>query len=279
MVETKEIPLEQIFADPNFNCRGEIDQVSVASLAKDIMANGLQFPILVQPWDKVPGKGYRVVAGHRRYASFRILAMSDPKFKEIPATIRTDLTETSALMINLSENLERSPLNIYQEAMAIHRLMEVGMSEAAIATSINRARNWVQVRIMLLTLPPAVQEEARNGVLKQTHIRDCYSLGTPELQYEFVRKIKDAVASGEKRMIRAGKTSKRDCATKRQRRAYEIEKLQDIVLEVFGHGLTTRALAWSAGYIDDAELLDTIQETADRMKRPFKRPEDNCIVK
>ena len=43
------IPIKEIFADPEFNCRGSISALNVVDLSTDIKNNGLHSPIIVQP--------------------------------------------------------------------------------------------------------------------------------------------------------------------------------------------------------------------------------------
>src|SRR4051812_9291295 len=70
-----DLPLTEIYADEDFNCRGIIDPTSVVELAHDIKqkekelgeGKGLISPIIVQPWLKKAGKKWRIVAGYRRF--------------------------------------------------------------------------------------------------------------------------------------------------------------------------------------------------------------------
>jgi transposase len=62
------LPVEDIFYDADFNCRGEFTILSVKDLADSIArAGGLICPVTVQPWTGHPGCKYRLVVGHRRY--------------------------------------------------------------------------------------------------------------------------------------------------------------------------------------------------------------------
>ena len=64
-----DIPMSDIYCDNDFNCRGYIPPHDVITLAKSILANKLQQPIVIQPWDQIPGKLWRIVSGHRRYTA------------------------------------------------------------------------------------------------------------------------------------------------------------------------------------------------------------------
>jgi len=269
------IPMEEIFADPEFNCRGYIAPIDVAELAKDIKANGLQIPIVVQPYvcDNQSVK-YRVVAGHRRHKAF--LVNED---KQIPAFIRNGLDEISARILNFSENIARKALNLGEEANVIKKLKDLGLTQDETAQRLNVHRSWIQTRFNLLELPEEVQKEIIVGALPLTVIKDCYTIkrrnGSKEEMYALVKKYKDAKLSGGRAVLRVG--GQKSSPAKRLRNKAEIFHLQDIIRKSFGNGLTTRALAWCAGEVDDARLLYTIEEIAIASNVQFVRPMDNCV--
>src|SRR5262245_14130389 len=102
------VPMDQIFSDDDFNCRGRIAPIDVIDLAKSIEEVGLQQPIVVQPYKHPlnPKILYRIMAGHRRFMAFRV-----NKSDKIPAFIREGLTDFEARLLNLTENLKRQDLN------------------------------------------------------------------------------------------------------------------------------------------------------------------------
>ena len=254
-----------VFADPEFNCRGVISPLDVKALAEDIKEHGLISPVVVQPFSGKPGKDYRIIAGHRRFMACMLL-----EWPEVPVIIKEGLDETEAKILNLTENLHRQNLNIWQEAQAIAHLGD-NRSDEWLSKKLGQSKGWIQPRKMLLKLPIEIQEEAKAGLINQTIIRDCYSLRDDiPAMYELVKHHKDAKARGEKVTIR---TSKKDPKTKRKRQPWEIMKLMELIAATFGFGLTTRALAWASGEIADYEILDTISDTAVKMNIPFERPE------
>lgn len=259
------LPVTKLFADPEFNCRGVISPIDVKALAEDIKDHGLISPIAVQPYQGRPGYDYRIIAGHRRFMACLLL-----EWVEVPAIIKEGLDEVEAKIMNLTENLHRQNLNIWQEAQAIAHLGD-NRSDEWLAKKLGQSKGWIQPRKMLLKLPEEIQEEAKAGLLNQTIIRDCYSLRDDKpAMFELVKHHKDARARGEKVTIR---TSKKDPKTKRKRQPWEIMQLLDLVQKTFGYGLTTRALSWAAGEIADYEILDTMSDTAVKLGLTFERPE------
>ena len=264
MTETygvQEIKLTRIYNDSKFNCRGAILPMDVVDLAKDIEANGLQFPIAVQPavdvdGDLPDGSDFRIVAGHRRYTAFKVL-----KRITIPAMIKTGYSELKARLVNLSENLKRVDLNILQEARAVKRLRDFGMIQETIASTLGMSRGWVQVRFKLLDLPKDIQEVAAAGVLNQYQIRQISDLKEPARQYEAVRRIKDARLSGEK-SIDVGKKPQEDPFKKKRQSKGSVQDMIDHMVKTIGYGLHTRVLAWANGEINSAELFFDIRSFA-----------------
>jgi ParB family transcriptional regulator, chromosome partitioning protein len=254
--EVKEVPLTKVFSDEDFNCRGVIPLIDVSDLAKDIDKNGLQFPITVQPYLDSDDYDYRIIAGHRRFAAFRVL-----KRETIPVMIRDGLSELQARLLNLTENLKRKDLNILQEAQAVIRLRELGLTQEAIASELTMSRTWVRVRLCLLDLPKEIQEEAAAGLLNQYQIQQLHSMGSAEEQYEAVKRIKTARINGEKSVDVGKKSAEKPFVKKRQPKT-AVQEMIEHIGQSLGFSLTTRALAWANGEISSAELYFDIRREA-----------------
>jgi ParB/RepB/Spo0J family partition protein len=248
------VPMSEIYSDPEFNCRGHIIPLDVLDLAKDIKDRGLDQPIVIQPYPGHPPQKYRIVAGHRRHMAFQV-----NKDEAIPAFIRPDLDEVAARTLNLRENLHRKDLNIVQEARALNFFLSRGFSEQELVDTFGQSRGWVQVRKSLLRLPAEIQEVAASGILNQDHIKMLATLKHREDQEEFVRKVKDKRARGEK--IKLTPTIKRpgDVMKSRERKKPEIEELSDIIYDILGPCLTTRFGAWCSGNISTLEFYASLE--------------------
>lgn len=272
-----DVPIEKVFSDDEFNCRGVIPAIEVTDLAQDIQKNKLQFPIAVQPQSDVKdkelpeGKEYRIVAGHRRFKAWSVLYNSwqpgDPApgtnescqenpFKTVPCMIKLGLNEVQARVLNLGENLKRKDLNILQEAKAIQHLREAGVPRDSVAEELGMSSGWVQTRYYLLDLPEEIQEECAAGIVTQTQIKQLYSLrDKPEEQYEAVKKIKEAKSKGEK-IGHVGKKKKQATSVKKERKRPEMFQMIELLAKTpVGYGLATRALAWAAGQISTEEFF------------------------
>ena len=262
------IPVEKVFSDSDFNCRGHITPFEVADLAKDIERNELQFPIAVQPAIDIMGglpDGFdvKIIAGHRRFAAWKVLKAgfdgAENPYLAIPCMLKTGLSDIQARILNLSENLKRKNLNILQEAKAIEKLYLSGMPRDTVAKEIGMSSGWVQVRFNLLTLPPEIQIEAAAGVLNQHQIKQLYSLKTKEEQFEAVRSIKQAKDRGAK-AGHVGKRQKQKTNVKKARTPGDLLRMIEILSKATGYGLQTRVLAWAAGNISTEDFFSDIRK-------------------
>ena len=274
MNETQQIDnikLEEIYADDDFNCRDRVRAVDVVELARSIEKDGLIQPVVVTPLDEpIDGKLFKIVAGFRRLKAHVV-----NKAETIACIVRKDLDEKTARIINLAENLNRHNLTIVEEAKALLPLFSLGLNEYQIADELPSAsRGWVQVRIMLLKLPPEVQEEAAAGILTQTQMRDLYTLknggATDEELFDITKKLKDAKSQ---KKVKPHITRKMAPAqAKRIRKKPEMYSMMDHIFESIDACFATRVLAWSAGEISDLDLFKDIKKEAEKMGREYTIP-------
>lgn len=264
-MEVVEIPLNEIYCDDEFNCRGFIPQSDIVDLAREIETQGLLNPIMVQPASDVKnipdGYKYRCVAGHRRMAAFHFNLNNGKGPDKIPAMIRGGLNEIKALEINLGENINRKQLNIVQEARALERLRKAGLGQSDIATHLKVNRPWVQTRFYVLDFPPDIQDEITKGTINTTQIHQLHALPSGEW-HEAVRGLKDArLRAGTKRVkLDVPKKAKpEDMHKVKVRTVGNINAMLDHVMSVSKPGVHTRALAWAAGNITAKMFLNDLK--------------------
>jgi len=144
--------------------RKVFDDEALDELARSIAQRGVIQPIIVRPLAR---KGrYQLVAGERRWR-----AAQRAKLHEIPAIIR-DLDQREVMAIALIENIQREDLNPIEEARAYQHLAEQEeMSQAEIATLVDKSRSHVANLQRLLALPEAVIQLVEGGKLSMGHAR------------------------------------------------------------------------------------------------------------
>ncbi len=245
--DTYEILIVDIYYDESFNCRGSFTLQSVVELADSIKAIGLQFPVVVQPW----GEKYRLVAGHRRYKACAMFL----KWDRIPATIRTDLDEHQARLLNFTENLERKDLNMLEEALAIKAMYPDGVSLRVAAKELKRPTRWVHIRQRLLLFPGEIQQYAAAGRLSAVNLEALWILSEDERLVGAEKIVKVGKRAGKKRAKGIPRRRFRDRKTKLQ-----LSKMTSVLINAGIHGLSPRLLAWAAGYISDREIKKDIKD-------------------
>ena len=274
-IEVKYIPMGEVFADEEFNCRGKIIPRDVVDLASDIKTNGLLQPVVVTPLAKdhpkrAEGYKWQLVAGFRRHMAHKINEAG-----QIQASIKKGLDEATARIMNISENIQRKDLNILQEARAIQKLKDLGISQADCGERLNTSRGWAQVRYMLLDLPDPIQQACADGVITTTQIRELHTILNKygeQACFDAAKTIKEAKVKGKSAVI---DPNRKKTTSKRQRKKGEVFQMQEEVHRVLkGNCLATRALAWAAGEITTYDMLDSLREEAAKVGIPYQIPEE-----
>jgi len=104
------IPLSSI-TEPKVHDRKSYSREDISSLAKNIKATKMLLqPIVVR---KI-GDKYERIIGFRR-----IEAVKELGWKDIPAIVLEDISDEQAMLIMLSENIQRENLNVYDQTVGI----------------------------------------------------------------------------------------------------------------------------------------------------------------
>lgn len=273
--QESDIPINKIYCDDDFNCRGSITRMDVMDLMRDIEQNGLLQPIMVQPWTNPehPECDYRIVLGHRRYTACKFLGK-----ETIHASVKTGLAETDAMRYNFMENLKRKDLNVLQEARYLGKFRLLGLTLDQIATIVGYSQPWVLDRLNLLKLPKDIQEEVAAGLITLTQakvlIKESYS--EHEL-YTLFKEMKDKKARGEltfKITAKKDNLKHKNPLSSKVRLLSEIHSMQDMIAEACGTGIETRILGWVGGHATTFELLEDLEDHSALLGINWKMPEE-----
>lgn len=176
LAETRTSPLiqlEHLHPHPH-NPRRDLGDLT--ELADSIRAHGIRQDLLVVPNPDALQGGWRIVIGHRRHAA-AALAGADT----VPVRVDTGLDEVGQRELMLVENLP------VEEADAYQGLLDLGVSQAAIAKQTGRAIATVRSRLKIRTLSEvlannkasraaaAVREEFVRGLLALTRLPDGWA--------------------------------------------------------------------------------------------------------
>jgi ParB/RepB/Spo0J family partition protein len=159
------IALSQIRHDRNV--RQELAASEVDALAQSIALLGQLTPVSVRP----DGEGaYVLIAGHKRYAALAQLGHT-----EIRAEIRPDGEAEESE--RAAENIVRSQLNPYEEAVAVKAMLDRGLTETGAAQALGWSAQRVSARVKVLELPEAAQRMIGEGRIALSAVDQLRAIG------------------------------------------------------------------------------------------------------
>ncbi len=174
------IPQEEIVANPD-QPRKYFNPEELESLAQSIRLNGILQPISVRLLDD--GQ-YEVIAGERRLRAARMVGLL-----KIPCILLT-ANDEKASVYALIENLQRCDLNFFEEAFAIHSLInEHGLSQEEAAKRLGKAQSTLSNKLRLLKLPDDVKNAISQAGLTERHARTLLKIEDVEKQREALQII------------------------------------------------------------------------------------------
>ena len=142
--------------------RRKFDETALDELAQSIRNQGLLQPLLVRR----DGKGYRLIAGERRWRAAQRAGLS-----EVPVLVR-DASDAEAFELALVENLQREDLSPLEEAEGYRRLLdERKWTQEQVAERVGKERSTVANALRLLALPPEVKQLLEADELDMGHAR------------------------------------------------------------------------------------------------------------
>ncbi|HYE47344.1 MAG TPA: ParB/RepB/Spo0J family partition protein [Caulobacter sp.] len=161
---TKEVPIELVRANPD-QPRRTFGREEIDALAASIREKGILQPILTRPMPGAPGE-YQIVAGERRWRAAQVAGL-----RTVPVLVR-QFDDRQVLEIAIVENVQRTDLNPYEEALGYRALIEkFGHTQEAVAEAVGKSRPHVANALRLLTLPNPVLTMLVEGELSAGHAR------------------------------------------------------------------------------------------------------------
>lgn len=156
------VPQEEIYPNPN-QPRRRFDFDELEGLAQSIRQNGIIQPIAV----RINSKGdYELISGERRLRASRLVGIT-----QIPCIIMDADDEKSALFA-LLENVQRSDLGFFEEAVAIDKLItDYGMSREDVCKKLGKAPPTISNKLRLLRLPEEIRLKITQENLTERHAR------------------------------------------------------------------------------------------------------------
>ena len=160
------LPVAQIQRSP-WQPRHIFEQEALSELVASVRERGVLQPLLVRR----SGEHFELIAGERR-----LRAALEAGLPDVPAIVM-EVTDREALEIALVENLQRSDLNLIEEAEGYRALAEkFQMTQEQIAMRVGKARPTIANAMRLLELPDAVKQLVAEKRLSPGHAKALIGL-------------------------------------------------------------------------------------------------------
>jgi len=151
--------------------RTRMDEGALYELAESIRQQGVMQPVLVRPVGDASDPRYEIIAGERRFRAAGLAGLT-----EVPVLVR-EVSDESAAVMALIENMQREDLNPLEEAQGLQRLVqEFKFTHEQAAQAVGRSRSAASNLLRLLNLAEPVQQMLMAGDVEMGHARALLAL-------------------------------------------------------------------------------------------------------
>ena len=166
------------------------DEEELRSLSRSIVENGILQPLVVR---RINQTEFELIAGERRLRAAVMAGMN-----KVPCVIHKCGDKDSALLA-LIENLQRTDLNMFEEARGIARLIrKYGLTQEQAAIKLGKKQSTIANKLRLLRLGFEEQEWILTAGLSERHARTLLRINDEGLRREVLsRIISDNLSVGE----------------------------------------------------------------------------------
>lgn len=264
--ELRDVPVSEIYYDPDFNVRESISLASVQSLAADIKAVGrLIQPIVIEPYGFEPGKSYRIVCGNRRFKAVELL-----RWEKVTCIITHGLSDHERWLLNVKENDKRKQLTIWEQARSLEKLYPGGIPAFKdVSEELGWSTTKVRIRFRLLGMPKEIQKAAHQKRLNIHEIRILQEIPDPDVQ---LRRFKQVLA--EKRKKGRSTVLQKNYRPNKKKSSKEVSKILNLLLDAGIVGLPAKLAAWTQGWVDDSEIVQLIRDDGVHLRSLAKKVEE-----
>ena len=169
----RKVPIEFLRRNPR-NPRTQFAEAELEDLASSIRERGIIQPIVVRPLPNLPD-AYEIIAGERRWRAAQRAGLHD-----VPVVI-IEADDKTALELAIIENVQRSDLNVLDEAAGYEKLIaDHGYTQADLGSVLGKSRSHVANTLRLLKLPNSVRDIVAKGDITAGHARALLSVRNPE---------------------------------------------------------------------------------------------------
>jgi ParB family chromosome partitioning protein len=187
------VPMARVVPNPD-QPRKAFPAEHIAELAASIKAEGLLQPITVR---RLPTGDFEIVAGECRWRAHKLLNA---------ATIQADVREMSDRqrdVMAIVENMQRQDVSPLEEARALRRLVEQGMSVAELSESTGAPAYKIEWRLTLFRLSAEILQLFERGHITLQHAQELARLPGEADQRRMLQRINRGEITGHRTLHNA----------------------------------------------------------------------------
>lgn len=175
-----EIPTIQIRPNKT-QPRKTFDEDELRLLSQSIATNGILQPLTVR---RLSQTEYELVAGERRLRAAVLAGLT-----KVPCVL-IKCTDKESAIFALLENIQRSDLNMFEEARGISRLIrKYGLTQEEAAIRLGKKQSTVANKLRLLKLSMEEQDWILQAGLSERHARALLRIDEDEVRKEVLSRI------------------------------------------------------------------------------------------
>lgn len=254
----QEMPIESL-SPGKYQPRTFMDSESIQELSESIKEQGVMQPIIVRKIDGKTDSKFEIVAGERRMRAAKLAGL-----ESVPVIIR-EISDESAAIMALIENIQREDLNPIEEAQGVKRLLdEFGLTHEQASKAIGRSRSATSNILRLLNLAMPVQRMLLSGDIDMGHARALLSLSAAE-QIQLANLVVSkrlSVRETEKLVQNGLDSDEKEKATAKREKSRDILRLEEALSDRLGTSVKIQSAKGQRGKLElpyhDWEQLEGI---------------------
>ncbi len=208
--------------------RKNFNEEALKELADSIAMYGVIQPLLVRP---LSDGGYQLIAGERRWRASRMAGLS-----QVPVVVK-EMNDEEAMELALIENLQREDLNPIEEAEGFKLLMDTySFTQEQAAEKVGKSRPAVANALRLLSLPTAILDMVKQGIISSGHARTLIPLTDEKLIIKLAEEIsqKELSVRETERIVKTLLKPKNEIVKKKSKRDPYYDECEIAIREELG---------------------------------------------
>ena len=160
--------------------RKEFDEAALYQLSQSIKENGVLQPVCVRK----TGVTYEIISGERRCRASKLAGLT-----EVPCIVM-DVDEERSAVLALIENIQRSDLSFFEEAIAINELINVyGITQQEAAKRLGKAQSTIANKLRLLRFTDAERNMLAGSNITERQARSLIRIDDADKRIKLLHEV------------------------------------------------------------------------------------------